>query len=306
MLSEMGYAHTPPWIQKWQVSPMAHNTVLEAAAQKEGGRALLWHITPGPKLAEAGLPPGNSRFVALLPRAEGEPVVVDIFRMAGDPGQFTWAAHGRTGDLEVRGVDAWSAIEPEAPLRKSREAHSRVGTVEALWKFSGPKGAGLKVLLPALGESSVIASECPPEEEEVKAAHLMGGNPKPGAVMPYRGHLQVKKQGQEAVFVAVYVPFRGTEEPKVDVVASSLAAGAVALRIDIAGERFVVLHAHRPGKLEYDGLTLDGRVGVASWRDDQLLNLALGEGRALSCSGTGIYRSTIGNGFRSEPNMEAR
>lgn len=306
MLSEMGYAHTPPWVQKWQVSPMAHNTVLEAATQNEGGRALLWQITPGPKLAEAGLPPANSRFIALLPRAGGEPVIVDIFRMAENPGPYTWAVHGRTGDLEVRGVDAWRDVEAEPPLRTARQADSFAGTVEAVWRFPGSPGAGLKLLLPGLGGGSVILSECPPEEDEVKAAHLMGGNLKPGAVMPYRGHIQVKKSGPEAVFVAVYAPFAGGAEPPAEVVSADLGGGAVALRLDIAGQRFVVIHSPRIADLGYEGLALDGRVGVASWRNSRLESLTLGEGRALSCSGTGIYRSTIGNGYRSELPAPAR
>lgn len=298
MLSEMGYAMTPPWVQKWQVSPPAHNTVLEAAVQKEGGRALLWHITPGPKLAEAGLPPANSRFIALLPRAKGEPVIVDIFRMAGDPGQFTWAVHAKAGRLEVRGVEAWKSVAVEPPLRNGRQAEGPAGGAEALWNFPGPTAAGLKLLLPDLGGSPIIVSECPPEEDEVKAAHLQGGTLKPGAVLPYRGHLQVKKLGPEAVLAAVYVPFQGNDEPPAEVVSTDLGGGAVGLRIDIAGERFTVIHSPRPAKLEYEGLTLDGRVGIASWSDGKADSLTLGDGRALSCSGTGVYRSTVGNGFK--------
>ena len=108
----------------------------------------------------------------------------------------------------------------------------------------------------------------------------------------------MKKQGPEAVFAAVYMPFRGTEEPKAEVVSADLGGGALALRIDIAGERFMIIHSPRPGKVEYEGLSLDGRVGVASWSGGKLGSLTLGEGRALSCSGTGIYRSTVGNGFK--------
>jgi hypothetical protein len=299
MLSEMGYAHTPPWVQKWQVSPMAHNTVLEAAEQNQGGRALLWQITPGPKLAEAGLPPANSRFLALLPRAGGEPVIVDIFRMSGGAGPFTWAVHSRSGELEVRGVDSWKNAGVEAPLRNGRQAEAPSGTPEALWRFADPPGAGLKVLLPLSEESSLVVSECPPEEDEINAAHLKGGTLKSGAVLPYRGHLQVKKSGPDAVFVAVYVPFTGDAEPNVELASKSLDGGAVALRLDAAGERWVVLHSARIGRLEYEGLALDGRVGIAAWRGDKLINLTLGEGRALTCGSAGIYRSTVGNGFRS-------
>jgi len=104
MLSEMGYAMTPPWIQRWQVSPLAHNSILETAGRKEGGRPLIWYPSPGPQLAEAGLPPEDSRFVALLPRDGAAPIVVDIFRVAGKNEGATWALHGRSGELDVRGV----------------------------------------------------------------------------------------------------------------------------------------------------------------------------------------------------------
>jgi hypothetical protein len=299
MLSEMGYAMTPPWVQKWQVSPMAHNSVLEAAAQKEGGQPLLWQITPGPKLAEAGLPPANSRFIALLPRASGEPVIVDIFRVSGYAGSFTWAVHTKSSDLEVRGIEAWKPAEVETPLRNGRQAVLPIGTVETVWRFPGSPAAGLKMLLTGEGQGSLFVSECPPEEDEIAAGFMKGGTPKPGAVLPYRGHIQVKKGGPEAVFVAVYAPYAGGSEPKVEVASKSLEGGTVALSIEISGERFVLIHSAHVGKAEFEGLTLDGRVGIASWRDGKLLNLTLGEGRALKCGQTGVYRSTIGNGFRS-------
>lgn len=299
MLSEMGYAHTPPWVQKWQVSPMAHNSVLEAAAQKEGGRSLLWHITPGPKLAEAGLPPANSRFIALLPRAGGEPVIVDIFRVSGYAGSFTWTVHAKSSDLEVRGIDAWKPAEVEAPLRNGRQALLPDGTVEAVWRFPGSPTAGLEMLLTGEGRGSLYVSECPPEEDEIKAAHMMGGTLKPGAVLPYRGHLQLKKPGPEAVFIAVYVPFGAGPDPKVELVTRNLEGGAVALRIGLGDERFVVVHSPKIAKLVDEGLALDGRVGVAAWRGDKLVSLTLGEGRALTYDKAGIYRGTIGNAYRS-------
>ena len=297
MVSEMGYAMTPPWVQKWQVSPMAHNTVIESTRQKEGGKCLIWHITPFAKMAEAGLPPENSRFIALLPRASGEPIVVDIFRVSGELPEFTWAMHARSGDLQVRGVDLTTDAEVEPPLRKGKQGKPTAGTIRALWRF--PDGKGLSVLIPVMEGCTVVASECPPEEEEIAAAHLKGGTLKPGAIIPYRGHIQVRRTGPDAVFTAVHVPFSGDMEPQPNVTCERLARGGLALRIDFTDESFIVLHIPQPGKAEYSGLALDGRAGVAILRGGKLMALSLAEGRSLTFEKTGIFRSTIGNGFRT-------
>jgi hypothetical protein len=275
---------------------MAHNTVIESARQKEGGKALIWHVTPLAKMAEAGLTPENSRFIALLPRASGEPIVVDIFRVSGER-EFTWAMHARTGDLQVRGADLAADAGVEPPLRKGKQGKPTEGTIRALWRF--PDGKGLSVLIPAMEDCTVVASECPPEEEEIAAAHLKGGTLKPGAIIPYRGHIQVKRTGPEAVFVAVHVPFSGDVEPKPNVTCERLARGGLALRIDFPEESFILLHAPQSGKTEYAGLALDGRAGVAILRGGKLLALSMADGRSLTFEKTGIFRSTIGDGFRT-------
>ncbi len=298
MVSEIGYAMTPPWVQKWQVSPLAHNTVLEAGEQKEGGQALLWHITPGPKMAEAGLPPANSRFIALLPRTGGEPVVVDIFRVSGEVKEFTWAMHARSGDLEVGGINDWIDVEIEQPLRRGRQANPPEGVIEALWRFPGAGGRGLKVLIPALKGCSVVASECPPEENEIKSGFLSGGTPKPGIALPYRGHLQVKRPGPEALFVAVHLPYSGDAVPRLTGACEELGGGTVALRLDFPEETFLLIHSPRQATRDYAGLSLDGRAGAASFRNGNLVTLSLAEGRSLAFGSTGIFRSTVGNGFR--------
>ena len=112
------------------------------------------------------------------------------------------------------------------------------------------------------------------------------------------------KQGPAAVFVAVYVPFTGTAEPKAEVKCSDLGGGTVALRIDIADDRFLVIHASKISRLDYEGLSLDGRVGVACWKGGNLESLTLGDGRALEYGAAGIFRSTVGDGFRSQATAE--
>jgi len=303
MMSEMGYAMTPPWVQRWQVSPMAHNTVLEAAAQNEGGRPLIWHATPGIQMAEAGLPPANSRFIALLPRAQGEPLIVDIFRVSGGNGGYTWAMHGRSGDFRVRGAGDMKSTEVEEPLRKGMTADVPSGVIEALWRFAGPAGGpgprGLKVLLPVLEGCTLVTSECPPEEPEIQATHMPGGTLIPGAVIPYRGHIQLKKAGTDAIFAAVHVPFSGKAEPSVTLASGKLGGGAVALKIDCGDESFIVVHDPGAGRREFSGISLDGRAGIASFSKGKLKALSLAQGRSLKFGTEGIYRSTIGDGYRA-------
>jgi hypothetical protein len=307
MISEMGYAMTPPWVQRWQVSPIAHNTVIQAGEQKEGGRPLIWHITPGPKMAEAGLPPANSRFIALLPRAVGEPVIVDIFRISGDASEFTWAMHARSNDLKIGSEVNFAEAVVEEPLRNGKKAEIKEGPAEALWRFPGDHKSGLKVLFPAVQPFSLIASECPAEEDEIKNAFLSGGNPKPGVPVPYRGHIQIKKTGPEAVFIVIYVPFSGEAEPSVKVAFEAFAGAGVGLKIDIADEGFIIIHNPIITKREFSGLNLDGRAGIASFREGKLVELALSDGRALTHGSTGIFRNTIGNAHRAlgSPGLKA-
>ncbi len=185
------------------VSAPAHNSVLEAAAQTEGGKPLLWHITPGPKLAEAGLPPANSRFIALLPRDQGEPLIVDIFRMAGDSATFTWAVHAKSSDFEVRGLEEWAEVNVELPLRKGRQAGTESGRVEASWKVNRPPRHGLRLVLPI----SEVEGRQPPNalpRREIEAAHLKA-HLKPGALLHHTGLSSVdSSRTAGGVFVAVY------------------------------------------------------------------------------------------------------
>ncbi len=300
MISEMGYAMTPPWVQRWQVSPMAHNTVLEAAVQNEGGRPLIWHVTPGVQMAEAGLPPANSRFIALLPRVQGESLIVDIFRVSGGTGGYTWAMHGRSGDFLVRGAGDMKSSAVKEPLRNGMTADVAPGVIEALWRFTEPGLCGLKVLLPVQEGGTLITAECPPEEPEIKTAHMSGGTLIPGAVIPYRGHIQLKRTGTDAVFVAVHVPFSGETEPPVTLAMEKLGeGGALGLKIDCGDESFIVLHDPGAGNSEFFGVALDGRAGIASFYKEKLQVLSLAQGRSLKSGTEGIYRDMIGDDYRA-------
>lgn len=312
MLSEMGYAMTPPWIQRWQVSPLAHNSVLEAAERKDGGRPLIWFPSPGPQLAEAGLPPEDSRFVALLPRAGAAPIVVDVFRVAGKGGGATWALHGRSGKLEVTGADGWTEAPRQEPLRDGRTAKAGTGVVEAVWRFDADGGrpdAGLKVVLPLPAERTITVSRCPAEEDRVKNAFGKGGTPLPGVELPAVGHLQVRAPGPEALFVAVHVPFEGIAPPDVRVSLGPQApapGGPIGLKIEAGAETFIVIHNPAAGAFAFEGLACDGRAAAASLRADEAgrepvcRSLALAEGRSAVWGKKAVYRSTIGNGFKGD------
>ncbi len=312
MLSEMGYAMTPPWIQRWQVSPLAHNSVLETAERKDGGRPLIWFPSPGPQLAEAGLPPEDSRFVALLPRAGAAPIVVDVFRVAGKSAGATWALHARSDKLDVTGVEGWTEAPAREPLRGGRTAKAGGGVVEAVWRFDAAEGrpaAGLKVVLPLPAERAITVSSCPAEEDRVKNAFGKGGTPLPGVELPTVGHLQVRAAGPEALFIAVHVPFEGPTPPDVRVFMGPQApapGGPLGLKIEAGAETFIVIHNPAAGPFAFEGLACDGRAAAASLRADEAggepvcRSLALAEGRSAVWGKKAVYRSTIGNGFKGD------
>jgi len=278
MISEIGYAHQPGWAKVFQVSPLAHNTVLEVAGQEGIGQPLIWQVTPGARLAEAGLPPTNSRFIALLPVPEAEPILVDIFRVSGDAPSFTWAMHARSGDLAVTGVELAPA-EVAEPLRDGRQGVA-AGDLSATWRFEGETPRGLRTILPGAEGATVTVSECPPEEDVIVATHVGGGALRPGAVIPYRGHLQLTLPGPEAIFVAVHVPWQGAAMPQVSVRRDSIEnrPQAVALEIDRGDTRFVVLHDPEAGECRFGDLVLDGRAAAAMLQDGALRSLCLAAG----------------------------
>ena len=108
MIPEYGYPWNPTWSRLWGRSPQAHKTIVEATDQPERGDPLIWCVTPGPQLAEAGRPPRNSRCIVLLPRSAGKPLVVDIFRVALDNvQQLAWTTSARSPTCRSRESRSW-------------------------------------------------------------------------------------------------------------------------------------------------------------------------------------------------------
>ncbi|MCK5806416.1 MAG: heparinase II/III family protein, partial [Lentisphaeria bacterium] len=298
MVSEIGYSHNPLWAKRFQVQPLAHNTVLEVAGQEGRGEPLVWCVTPGPKIAEAGNPPGNSRCILLLPGQSGAPVVVDIFRVGGNQEHFTWTMHARSADWQVKGVSELTSTVVPKPLRHGRRGQV-AGDLEAIWTFPGKTPRGLAVRLPAMGASEVILAECPAEEDALQACHVGGGALKPGAVLPRRGHIQMIRPGPNAIFVAVYAPFEGKSIPDFKTKLHRLPGhdDAIALRIDRGTDSFVVLHSVQPGKIQFGATQLDGRICVVSLRNGMLASLCLGEGIYAEYDKATLVRDTIGNAY---------
>lgn len=298
MVTEMGYNWNPEWARLWERSALSHNTVQEVAEQAEGGKPMIWLITPGPKLAEAGLAPDNSRFIALLPRRRGKPLVVDMFRVCGDLDTYTWTLHARSGRLSVGGVGEMQPVEVPEPLRRGRQGEAG-GDVTATWLFDGENPGGLKVVLPGAVPLVVTVSECPPEEDVIQALHGQGGTLKEGAVMPYRGYLQVSRSGPRAIFVAVYAPFEGEVVPEVQAVWHPVdgAAEAVALQVACGGDRFELLHNPQPGEVGFGSLGLDGRAAVATVEDGDPRSLCLARGRCATYGDMEVSRKSTGNAY---------
>lgn len=292
MVTEMGYNWNPEWARLWERGPLSHNTVLECAEQGEGGKPLMWCVTPGPKLAEAGLPPGNARLIALLPRSSGEPLVADVFSVSGDKRSYTWMLHARSGDLEVVGLDALVPSDVPEPLRSGRSARS-IDDVTATWTMDR---GGLRTIIPNICDTTVTVSECPPEEDVIEDLHAEGGTLKPGAVLPYRGHLQVSRPGPDAVFAAVHAPFPHLP-PAIEIECRTLSDATLALRIHTESERFLLLYNPSREEARFDGLSLKGRAAVVTLKDDALRSLCLASGTSLDFGETGLHLKETGNAY---------
>lgn len=292
MVTEMGYNWNPEWARLWERGPLSHNTVLECAEQGEGGKPLLWCVTPGPKLAEAGLPPGNARLIALLPRSSGEPLIADVFSVSGDYDSYTWMLHAKSGDLEVAGLDALVPSGVPEPLRSGRSA-SAIDDVTATWTMDR---GGLRTIIPNICDTTVTVSECPPEEDVIEDLHAEGGTLKPGAVLPYRGHLQVSRPGPDAVFAAVHAPFTH-RPPAIEIECHTLSDAALALRIHTENERVLLLYNPSREEARFDGLSLKGRAAVVTIQDDALCSLCLGSGTSLDFGETGLHLKKTGNAY---------
>ncbi|MDE3259194.1 MAG: heparinase II/III family protein [Gemmatimonadota bacterium] len=292
MVTEMGYNWNPEWARLWERGPLSHNTVLECAGQGEGGKPLLWCVTPGPKLAEAGLPPGNARLIALLPRSSGEPLIADVFSVSGDYDSYTWMLHAKSGDLEVAGLDALVPSGVPEPLRSGRSA-SAIDDVTATWTMDR---GGLRTIIPNICDTTVTVSECPPEEDVIEDLHAEGGTLKPGAVLPYRGHLQVSRPGPDAVFAAVHAPFTH-HPPAIEIECRTPSDAALALRIHTENERFLMLYNPSRVEAHFDGLSLKGRAAVVTVQDDALRSLCLASGTSLDFGETGLHLKETGNAY---------
>ncbi len=292
LVTEMGYNWNPEWARLWERGPLSHNTVLECAEQGEGGSPLLWCVTPGPRLAEAGLPPANARLIALLPRSSGEPLIADIFRVSGDMSSYTWMLHARSGDLEVAGFDALVPTDVPEPLRSGRSGRAS-GDITATWNM---ESGGLHTIIPNICDTTVTISECPPEEDVIEDMHAEGGTLKPGAVLPYRGHLQVSRSGPDAIFVAVHVPFRD-RPPTIDVQCHTLSDDTLALRISTEGERFLLLHTLSQNEVRFDGLVLKGRAAVATLKNGIPQSLCLAAGTSLVYDEAELRLESRGNAY---------
>ena len=298
MVSDMGYNWNPDWVRLWQREPRSHNTVLELTTQDEGGEPLIWCITPGLKMAEAGIPGASTRFIAMLPRREGEPLLVDILRVNGNCPSTTWMMHARSDRLALDGVGPMAPVELAPPLRNARTGRAEAG-FSATWTLNGEASGGLQVFVPAVEPSEVTASECPPEGDEISLTHLDGGTVKPGAVVPFRGHIQITRPGPRAIFVAVHVPFGGDGPPPVALDPLSMArdGDVLGLRLAVAGEEFEVVHNPNPGHLASGFVETDGRAAAVVLHDGTVSSIGLAGGTFARRGDTEIRREATGNAY---------
>jgi len=278
--TEMGYNWNPEWVRLWERSERSHNTVYELAAQGEGGEPLIWCITPGPKIAEAGLPGENSRLIAILPRESAPPLIVDIFKITGNEASYTWMLHSRFGSLEIEGVPEWTETEVPDPLRSGKSGASTEQII-ATWSPEQNEPCGLRSIIPNTEKTIVTQSECPPEEDVIAALHEAGGTLKPGVSIPYRGHFQLTREGPETCFVVIHAPFEGPHAPTPIVSSQTIGTHGIAVTITDDNRTITLLHNSGQDPLVYENFALEGRCGIAICTDGVLQSLTLGSGNRV-------------------------
>ena len=304
LLPDNGYNWNPEWARLWERHASSHNTVLEIAEQPEGGKPLVWCITPGPRIAEAGLPDRNSRLIAMLPRPRALPLIVDVLRVSGDSEVYSWLLHARSGRLDLSGVGPLEPVPVNEPFRSGRRGEAE-GEVRGVWTLADERVCGLEVIVPEMGPTEVTVCECPPEEDVIKETHLEGGTLKPGVELPYRGHLTVTRPGPDAVFVAVHNPYEGLIPPDVTVQVRSIAdqsPSALLLEIESKGQRTLLLHNPGAGSVTHGPLSTDGRAVIGTFAGGELKSLCLAQGTHASYRDVAVSRETIGNAFCSRVN----
>jgi hypothetical protein len=296
IVTEMGYNWNPEWARLWERSERSHNTVFEVASQGEGGKPMIWCLTPGPKIAEAGLPNANSRLIVLLPRISGPPLIVDIFRITGTEETYTWMLHSRFGTLEVDGVQPLTDVEVPYPLRSGRSG-STAQQIIATWSPCAEEPCGLQVIIPNAEETTVTLSECPPEEDVIDRLHEAGGTLKSGATIPYRGHLQLTRKGPDTRFVAIHEPFEGTPPSTITSSCSDIGSHAFYLEVTTEDETFALLYNSGQDDVSHGNMRLSGRCAIATVRKNEFVSLALGAGKRIRYSGFDLLAGESGNAY---------
>ncbi len=205
---------------------------------------------------------------------------------------YTWMLHARSGDLEVAGLDALVPTDVPEPLRSGRSGRAS-GDITATWNM---ESGGLHTIIPNICDTTVTISECPPEEDVIEDMHAEGGTLKPGAVLPYRGHLQVTRSGPDAIFVAVHVPFRD-RPPAIDVQCHTLSDDTLALRISTEDETFLLLHTLAQDEVRVDRLALKGRAAVITLKKGIPQSLCLAAGTSLVYDEAELRLESTGNAY---------
>lgn len=130
----------------------------------------------------------------------------------------------------------------------------------------------------------------------IEDLHAEGGTLKPGAVLPYRGHLQVSRPGPDAVFAAVHAPFR-RRPPVMDIECHVLSDDTLALRISTGDEGYVLLHHLAQDDARFDDVFLQGRAAVVTLKDGTPQSLCLASGTSLICNGAELHLEKSGNAY---------
>lgn len=321
MVGKVGYPLYPRWALRWIRSPLSHQTVTELQPFTDVTEPLVWQVSGGPRLAEAGAGGHSSRFLGLIPFDTGAPVFLDITRLEAGLESYTWNLRGRSDHLDLLVPDGPVTViapplETEAlgdyhsepadmveplPLPGGRESLSLAG-FEAIWRFD--EGRSLRTVFPNHGSPlAVSVAAVPPEQDDLERHHLAGNTFKPGTLLPRRALLRVNTEGPSARIVAVHVPMKDGDGDGAPGVGGQTEIRAlelddpskVAVIISRGNQEYLVVHDPTEGRTEVEGLSMEGRVGVVETVDGDLRSMTLAGGGMMRHSNVVVRAGANGN-----------
>lgn len=323
MLSDLGYTHTR--IRSWNSHTISHNLVaIDREIQNGGGNAsagdLLWFFpdTSGVAVTEAdgkraySKVPGVEqyrRMLVLVPVAEADAYVLDIFRTQGGS-THDWLLHG-SADEDMTATCSIGLPDQRKDMLEEGETWEEPVSEGSRFNFYGV----IRDVAYATTEKDAMTTfACAEEPDRGIRIHLLGAEGtevslgrSPSARRAKRENSQVfnfwmpqlvvRRQGDaplRTTFVAVEEPFAG--KPFIQAVERLELApaheDAVALRVTHGDTTDTIIatldEPPYPERTTPDGFAIKGRLGLIRQVAGKTTGMWLFEGEAMSCGSDAI------------------